>query len=52
MPELISYLSSIFTLAPGDIILTGTPAGVGPIRSGDKVVAGIASVGTLSVTVR
>jgi 2-keto-4-pentenoate hydratase/2-oxohepta-3-ene-1,7-dioic acid hydratase in catechol pathway len=51
MPELISYLSSIFTLEPGDLILTGTPAGVGPIKSGDRVVAEIAQVGKLSVTV-
>jgi 2-keto-4-pentenoate hydratase/2-oxohepta-3-ene-1,7-dioic acid hydratase in catechol pathway len=52
MPELISYLSAIFTLMPGDLILTGTPAGVGPIRSGDKVVAEISEVGKLSVSVR
>ena len=31
----MSHLSHIFTLCPGDLILTGTPAGVGPIRSGD-----------------
>ena len=52
MPELISYLSGIFTLEPGDLILTGTPAGVGPIKSGDRVVAEISQVGRLSVTVR
>jgi len=52
MPELISYLSSIFTLMPGDVILTGTPAGVGPIKSGDLVVAEISEVGKLSVSVR
>ena len=52
MPELISYISGIFTLEPGDLILTGTPAGVGPIKSGDLVVAEIAQVGKLSVTVR
>jgi len=51
MPELISYLSSIFTLEPGDLILTGTPAGVGPIKNGDLVVAEIAQVGKISVTV-
>jgi 2-keto-4-pentenoate hydratase/2-oxohepta-3-ene-1,7-dioic acid hydratase in catechol pathway len=51
MPELISYLSSIFTLEPGDLILTGTPAGVGPIKSGDLVVAEIAQVGKIVVTV-
>lgn len=51
MSELISYLSSIFTLEPGDLILTGTPAGVGPVKSGDLVVAEIAQVGKISVTV-
>ena len=52
IPELVSYISSIFTLMPGDLILTGTPAGVGPIKSGDQVVAEISSVGRLSVSVR
>ena len=52
IPELISYLSSVFTLSPGDLILTGTPAGVGPIKSGDQVVAEISGVGRLSVSVR
>jgi 2-keto-4-pentenoate hydratase/2-oxohepta-3-ene-1,7-dioic acid hydratase in catechol pathway len=52
IPELIGYLSSIFTLEPGDVILTGTPAGVGPIKSGDSVVAEISGVGRLAVTVR
>jgi len=51
MPELISYLSSIFTLEPGDLILTGTPAGVGPVKSGDLVVAEISQVGKISVSV-
>lgn len=52
IPELISYLSSIFTLEAGDVILTGTPAGVGPIKSGDEVVAEISGVASLAVTVR
>jgi 2-keto-4-pentenoate hydratase/2-oxohepta-3-ene-1,7-dioic acid hydratase in catechol pathway len=52
IPELVSYLSSIFTLMPGDLILTGTPAGVGPVKSGDQVVAEISTVGKLSVSVR
>ncbi|GFO54498.1 acylpyruvase [Geomonas sp. Red276] len=52
IPELVAYLSSVFTLEPGDLILTGTPAGVGPIKSGDKVDAAIEGVGKLSVTVR
>ena len=49
---LISYLSQIVTLEPGDIITTGTPAGVGPINSGDKLKATIESVGMLSVVVQ
>lgn len=52
IPELLSYLSSIFTLEPGDLVLTGTPAGVGPVKSGDLVVAEIAGVGKISVSVR
>ena len=52
IPELVSYISSIFTLLPGDLILTGTPAGVGPIKSGDQVVAEIFGVGKLSVSVQ
>ena len=39
--ELISYISKIFTLLPGDIILTGTPSGVGPLAGGDKIEAAI-----------
>jgi 5-carboxymethyl-2-hydroxymuconate isomerase len=49
---IISYMSGIFTLEPGDVILTGTPAGVGPITSGDRIVAEITGVGSLNVTVR
>ncbi|MBU5635659.1 fumarylacetoacetate hydrolase family protein [Geomonas sp. Red69] len=52
IPELLAYLSSIFTLEPGDLVLTGTPAGVGPIKSGDRVVAEIAGVGNIAVSVR
>jgi 5-carboxymethyl-2-hydroxymuconate isomerase len=50
--ELIAHLSSIFTLEPGDLILTGTPAGVGPLVSGDRVAAEISGVASLEVTVR
>jgi 2-keto-4-pentenoate hydratase/2-oxohepta-3-ene-1,7-dioic acid hydratase in catechol pathway len=37
IPDLIAYISNIFTLMPGDVILTGTPAGVGPLKSGDEL---------------
>lgn len=39
IPKLIAHISSIMTLSPSDIILTGTPEGVGPIKHGDKIVA-------------
>jgi 5-carboxymethyl-2-hydroxymuconate isomerase len=49
--KIISHLSSIFTLEPGDLILTGTPAGVGQIVSGDRLVAEIPGVARLEVSV-
>lgn len=52
IPQIIAEFSAIFTLEEGDIILTGTPAGVGPIVSGDEVVAKIDQVGELTVSVR
>ncbi len=51
IPQIIAEISCIFTLEEGDIILTGTPAGVGPIRSGDTLIASIEQVGELTVTV-
>jgi 5-carboxymethyl-2-hydroxymuconate isomerase len=50
--HIISHLSSIFTLEPGDVILTGTPAGVSRIAPGDRLRAEIPGVATLAVTVR
>ncbi|MFN2560509.1 MAG: fumarylacetoacetate hydrolase family protein, partial [Jatrophihabitans sp.] len=44
----IAFVSAIMTLLPGDVILTGTPAGVGPIISGDTVSVEIAGIGTLT----
>ena len=49
--RIISYLSTVFTLEEGDVILTGTPAGVGRVRPGDGMVAEIAGVGRLTVAV-
>ena len=49
--QIISHLSTIFTLEPGDIILTGTPAGVSRIVAGDLLSAEIAGVGRVDVTV-
>ena len=48
VPELIAYVSQVMTLLPGDILLTGTPAGVGPLTSGDQVSVTIESIGTLT----
>jgi 2-keto-4-pentenoate hydratase/2-oxohepta-3-ene-1,7-dioic acid hydratase in catechol pathway len=45
---LIAYISSIMTLIPGDVILTGTPAGVGPIVAGNNVSVAIEGIGTLT----
>jgi 2-keto-4-pentenoate hydratase/2-oxohepta-3-ene-1,7-dioic acid hydratase in catechol pathway len=49
---IVAYASSAFTLLPGDVILTGTPAGVGPIRSGETVDVEIEGIGILSNPVR
>jgi 2-keto-4-pentenoate hydratase/2-oxohepta-3-ene-1,7-dioic acid hydratase in catechol pathway len=49
--RLISYASSVMTLQPGDIITTGTPAGVGPIVDGDEVSVDIDGIGALTVHV-
>jgi fumarylpyruvate hydrolase len=47
VPEIVAELSTLFTLAPGDLIFTGTPAGVGPVVPGDELVGGIEGLGTL-----
>ncbi len=51
VPEIIAELSKLFTLAAGDVIMTGTPSGVGPVARGDVVSCGIDGVATLTVTV-
>jgi 2-keto-4-pentenoate hydratase/2-oxohepta-3-ene-1,7-dioic acid hydratase in catechol pathway len=48
VPALVAYVSAAFTLLPGDVILTGTPAGVGPVDSGQRVDVEIEGIGTLS----
>jgi fumarylpyruvate hydrolase len=47
VPEMIAYLSGLFTLAPGDLILSGTPSGVGPVMRGDALHGHIDGVGEL-----
>ncbi|MFD8981255.1 fumarylacetoacetate hydrolase family protein [Streptomyces sp. NPDC059564] len=46
--RLISHISSAMTLHPGDVILTGTPAGVGPLRRGDRVTVSVEGIGELT----
>ena len=48
IPELVEFISSVMTLLPGDIISTGTPAGVGPIRPGDSVTIHVEGIGALT----
>jgi 2-keto-4-pentenoate hydratase/2-oxohepta-3-ene-1,7-dioic acid hydratase in catechol pathway len=46
--ELVEFVTRVMTLLPGDVILTGTPSGVGPIESGDRVDVEIEGIGVLS----
>ena len=48
IPTLVAHVSSVMTLLPGDVILTGTPEGVGPMEVGDEVEVAIARVGSLT----
>jgi 2-keto-4-pentenoate hydratase/2-oxohepta-3-ene-1,7-dioic acid hydratase in catechol pathway len=50
--QLIAFISSVMTLEPGDLIFTGTPAGVSPLKEGDEVVVEIEGLGRLSNPVR
>lgn len=51
VPEMISYLSDYFELAAGDVILSGTPSGVGPVNRGDVMVLAVDKLGSLTVRV-
>jgi fumarylpyruvate hydrolase len=51
VPETIAYLSGLFRLAPGDLIMSGTPAGVGPVKKGDKLHGHVDGVGDLHIAV-
>jgi fumarylpyruvate hydrolase len=51
IPETISYLSGLFTLQPGDLIMTGTPAGVGPVQKGDVLEGHINGLSSIKITV-
>jgi 2-keto-4-pentenoate hydratase/2-oxohepta-3-ene-1,7-dioic acid hydratase in catechol pathway len=47
VPYLVEYVTRFMTLNPGDVITTGTPSGVGPLRPGDRVTVSVEGVGTL-----
>lgn len=51
VPEIVMHLSRLFPLAPGDLIFTGTPAGVGPVKKGDVLEGGVDGIATLKVRV-
>jgi fumarylpyruvate hydrolase len=51
VPEIIAHLSGFYHLAPGDLIFTGTPAGVGPVAPGDRLEGAIEGVGELTATI-
>ena len=52
VPELIELASAFYTLQPGDLLFTGTPEGVSPIQAGDRIVATIDRIGSMSVATR
>lgn len=51
VPDIVAYITSFMTLLPGDVILTGTPAGVGPMQPGDTVSVTVEGIGTLTNSV-
>jgi fumarylpyruvate hydrolase len=51
VPEIVANLSQQYELVPGDLILTGTPAGVGPLVAGDRMVAAVAGLGEIAFTI-
>jgi len=51
IPEMIEYLSGLFELAPGDLIFTGTPAGVGAVGSGDTITGGVDGVAEIEIRI-
>jgi fumarylpyruvate hydrolase len=51
IPETLAYLSGLFTLAAGDLIMTGTPAGVGAVKKGDVMKGGVEGIGEIEVRV-
>ena len=52
VPKLVSYISQVMTLVPGDVVLTGTPEGVGPMQPGDEIIVKIQTIGQLRNTLK
>lgn len=52
VPALLAHISSVMTLYKGDVVITGTPEGVGPVAGGDKVTAGITGVVEMEFAVK
>jgi 2-keto-4-pentenoate hydratase/2-oxohepta-3-ene-1,7-dioic acid hydratase in catechol pathway len=48
VPQLIAYISNVMTLEPGDLIMTGTPSGVGPLQAGDRVTVSVEGIGAMT----
>lgn len=51
LPDIVAKLSRLFPLKPGDLIMTGTPSGVGPLRPGDRLLGEVEGVGRLEITI-
>jgi fumarylpyruvate hydrolase len=51
VPEIVAHLSGYYHLQPGDVIFTGTPEGVGPVKPGDKLEGSVAGVGTIDLKI-
>lgn len=51
VPEIVAQLSRLYTLVPGDLVMTGTPAGVGAVRPGDRIEASVEGLSSLAVTI-
>ena len=51
IPYLLSFISTYFTLEEGDVVLTGTPSGVGPVQNGDKITGEITGVANITFNV-
>jgi 2-keto-4-pentenoate hydratase/2-oxohepta-3-ene-1,7-dioic acid hydratase in catechol pathway len=51
IPRLLAHISAVMTLLPGDVVLTGTPAGIGPLAAGDRVTVKVEGVGELTNSV-